>query len=122
MAVIKIDEAFIGTVRDVLLGVRNQISVVRGGVNPGDEAHPHGHPLNALSVVPGGKNFQAGVNLKSKITTIGTQVDGKLGAFDGKLDTYSQRLDQILESGDEVELTNMSLADYGSITAPPTTV
>lgn len=122
MAQIKIDEPFITAVRDVLLGVRNQISIVRGGVNPGDEAHPHGHPLNAVAVVPGSENFQAGKHLKSKVSGIGTQVDTKLGAFDGKLDTYSQRLDQILASSDDVELSNMTLADYGKVTQPPTTV
>lgn len=119
---IKIDEAFITAVRDKLAGVRNQISVVRGGVNPGNEAHPHGHPLNNLAVVPGHANFQSAGNLKTKVTGLGTKIDGKLGEFDIKLDTYTQRLDQILESGENVELNNMSLAEYGKYTAPPTTV
>ncbi|XVV13942.1 hypothetical protein ACQP2X_06180 [Actinoplanes sp. CA-131856] len=115
---IKIDESFISTVRDQLMGVRNQISVVRGGVNPNDESHPHGHPVNNLAVVPGHANFQSGGNLKTRITTIGGQVDTKLGQFDVKLDTYAQRLDQILASGDNVELNNMSLTEYGRYTGP----
>ncbi|MEV4759507.1 hypothetical protein AB0J86_31045 [Micromonospora sp. NPDC049559] len=122
---IKIDEHFISTVRDQLMTVRNQISVVRGGVNPNDEAHPHGMPLSNLAIVPGHANFANGVDLKSKVTTIAGQVDTKLGAFDLKLDKYSQTLDHILASADNVELTNMSLTDYGrytgesGVTGPP---
>ncbi|MFG1610222.1 hypothetical protein [Actinoplanes sp. NPDC049265] len=124
---IKIDEGFITTVRDQLTGIRDQITTIRGGATPGNESKTPGHPLNSMAVVPGAPGFVAGQHVRTKVTAIGGKVDTKLLAYDGKLDTNGQRLDQILASGEHVELTNMSLADYNTYSGattypPPTTV
>jgi hypothetical protein len=111
---VKIDSTFITDVKNQLSGVRTQVSVVRGGMNPNDTAHPHGMPLANIQVVAGHSNFQNGSDLKAKVTAVGGQVDQKLSTIDQKLDQYTQNLDHILASADKVELDNMSLTDWGN--------
>ncbi|WP_436535631.1 hypothetical protein [Actinoplanes sp. HUAS TT8] len=124
---IKVDDHFITEVRDNLSKMRNNVSVVRGGANPLDMAHPRGGQLANLAVVPGSGNFQSGQDVKARVTAVAGQLDQRLAGIDQKLDKVVQGLDHVLASSDHVELTNMSLTDYGrytgtgtqSIVAPP---
>jgi hypothetical protein len=110
---VTIDENSIREVRDRLLDVRNQISTVRGGVNPNDSGHPRGYPLGGIKLKTGSGNFPSGQDMASRIGAIGSAIDQKLATVDQRLSGYAQSLDHILASADHVELANMSLADFG---------
>ncbi|WP_345144291.1 hypothetical protein [Dactylosporangium darangshiense] len=111
---IKVDEHFIEEVRDKLEKLRGQVATVRNGVNPNDPGHPTGLPFNGLATRPGWDNFQPGVALKTKLTSLGGLVDTKLAQFDTKMSTYIQGLTNILATSENLELANTSASEFGS--------
>ncbi|MFI6078702.1 hypothetical protein ACIA5C_45015 [Actinoplanes sp. NPDC051343] len=104
---------FIGGVKDKLDGLHSQVAPVRGGVNPNDSGHPRGFQLATVQVVAGGEKFPPGADLKAKANAMGGLVDEKLRGFETKLSDYGQALQNIIREVHDIELTNMSLTDFG---------
>jgi len=110
---VKIDEHFIGQVRDQLMTIRNQISGVQSGGNPADPGTPkRGFPLKDFALRPSGDAFLPGASLKTRTAAVASQVDEKMKKFDSKLAAHAQALNRVMALGDNVELENTSLADW----------
>ena len=119
---IRVDEGFIKEVQATLTRIRNEIMQVRGGVNPGDTAHPHGMPLGGIRIRTGGGNFAAGESLKTRLSALGGGVDQKLSGTDQKLSGYAQGLGHVLLTSDATEDANSSYGAFMSYLtgSPPT--
>lgn len=128
MPKVKLDEAFVGTVRDRLRDIRNEIVVVQSGQNPADPKHPQGFPLNDINILAGAVGFPAAVALQKTVHDRGTQIHQRLSAQSGRIAAHVQALTRVLDLGDNVELNNVSLADWAKAggnagagtSAPPT--
>ncbi|MGW0436565.1 hypothetical protein ACWDV4_28960 [Micromonospora sp. NPDC003197] len=109
---LRIDDAYMMSVVQKLKQIRNAITMVRAGVDPNKDpnnmASPHGQHLNSLVISTGSTHFKSGVDLKTRIATVGSQVDQRLSAADQKLSSYGQNLERIISDTDSIEEANTS--------------
>ncbi|RZT79454.1 hypothetical protein EV382_2653 [Micromonospora violae] len=111
MPSISYNEQRLETARNGINRLRTHINSVRAGFNPVDVGHPHGFPLNSLTVAAGGDAFPSGVNFKAKLRDVGGAVDTAFTGHEASLGKLSRALTVNLRLGQDAEYKNVNTAN-----------